>query len=127
MAYIFYGVTSLLLKVSILLDWISTFAPSHGYRNTFYYACVGMIATTTLFYTACILVEIFPCTPRSKLWDHFENGRCVNSYAVNVASSAFNFVLDVIMFGMPHRIIWTLQLSRRKKIATSLLFVAGLL
>ena len=80
-----------------------------------------------LFYTVTIFVMIFACTPRSKIWNHFEEGTCVNIFAVNVASSVFNFVLDLVMLGMPQRVIWRLQLSTKRKIAISLLFAVGIL
>ncbi|KAF1960479.1 hypothetical protein CC80DRAFT_392447, partial [Byssothecium circinans] len=124
-ASILYGVALLLLKVAIFLDWIHMFGGSQGIRGGFYWACIGNIVVNFVFYTALIFVTIFACTPRSKIWNHFEEGTCINIFAVNVASSVFNFVLDLVMLGMPQRVIWRLQLSTKKKVAISLLFAVG--
>lgn len=117
----------LFLKIAILLDWIYIFAPSHGLRGKFYYTCVANIILSLLFYIPLILIEIFACTPRSKIWNSSIDGKCVDIYVVNVASSVFNFVLDLMMLAMPLSVIWKLQLSRRKKVALSMLFTVGIL
>ncbi|KAF2727281.1 hypothetical protein EJ04DRAFT_570519 [Polyplosphaeria fusca] len=127
-AVIIYGVAMLLLKTAILLDWIHIFAPSPGLRTRFYRASVGIMTINILFYIGCILAEIFACSPREKLWNVLLPGRCdVNTYAINVVSSVFNFVIDLVMLALPQGLIWRLQLSLKKKIALSLLFVLGVL
>ncbi|KAF2848571.1 hypothetical protein T440DRAFT_470172 [Plenodomus tracheiphilus IPT5] len=112
----------LLLKISIFIDWIHVFVPPQVVRGGFYYACVGNMVMNIIFYVACLFVEIFACTPREKIWNFFVRGTCVNVYLINVASSVFNFVLDVVMLGMPQYKIWRLQLSKKRKVAISLLF-----
>ncbi|KAH8732138.1 hypothetical protein GQ44DRAFT_735788 [Phaeosphaeriaceae sp. PMI808] len=124
-ACILYGVALLLLKVAIFLDWIHVFGGSQGIRGGFYWACIANIVVNFVFYTTTIFVMIFACTPRSKIWNQLEEGKCVNIFAVNVASSVFNFILDLVMLSMPQRIIWNLQLSTKKKVAVSLLFAVG--
>jgi len=126
-AFVLYFVALLLLKIAIFLDWIHIFVGSPGIRGSFYWACIGNIVVNAIFYTVTIFVMIFACTPRSKIWNRFEEGTCVNVFAVTVASSFFNFLLDLVMLGMPQGIIWRLQLSTKKKVAISLLFAVGVL
>jgi hypothetical protein len=117
----------LLLKVCILLDWIHIFAPSHGVRGRFYWTCISNIIVSVLFYTACVFVEIFACIPRSKIWNTFDKGTCVNVFIVPFVTGVFNLILDVVMLVMPLSVIWRLHLSRPKKIAVSMLFGVGTL
>ncbi|KAF2106974.1 hypothetical protein BDV96DRAFT_654304 [Lophiotrema nucula] len=122
-----YGLAMMLLKVAILLDWIHIFGLSLTIRRKLYLTCILIIGVTIAFYSACVLSEIFACTPRSKIWNVFEPGTCVNTYAINVASSTFNFVLDVVMLVIPQQIIWQLTLSTQKKVAISAVFAVGIL
>lgn len=117
----------MLLKVAIMLDWIHIFALTPAMRRKLYFACVGIIVVTVLFYAACIPAEIWACNPRSKIWNALENGTCINTYAINVASSSLNFLLDLIMLAIPQQVIWHMSLSTQRKIALSTLFIVGVL
>ena len=86
-----------------------------------------MITITTLLYAASSIATFFNCIPGNEMLGSYEHGQCINIFMNNAVSSAFNCLLDLIILGMPHRIIWTLKLSRRKKISISLLFMAGVL
>jgi hypothetical protein len=124
---ILYGLAMMLLKVSIMLDWIHMFALSRSIHRRLYYACIVNISIIITFYFACVFAEIFACTPRSKIWNVFEHGTCVNSYAIMVASSVFNFVLDLAMLALPPYLIWQTTLSTGRKIAISAVFTVGIL
>ncbi|KAF2111376.1 hypothetical protein BDV96DRAFT_690295 [Lophiotrema nucula] len=103
---IIYGNVIMLLKVGILIEWIHIFVP-RGLRNEFFWICHITIWTNVMFYVACTVVEIFGCTPREKIWKKLlPGGRCVNNYAVILASSVINFISGIIVLALPQRIIW---------------------
>jgi hypothetical protein len=126
-ATIVYGLAMALLKISILLDWIHIFAPSSAIRGTFYWACVGNIIINALFYFSSIVAGIFACTPRSKIENFFEHGTCINTPALFLAASIFNLIMDLVMLGMPQKVIWELTLPIRKKMAISVVFAFGIM
>jgi hypothetical protein len=115
----------LFLRLSISIDWIHTFSPRASIRSTFSIICIVNIFINLLFYTICIPLIIFACTPRSKIWNPFQHGTCINVSAVEIATGAFNLLLDLIMVAMPHMVIWRIQLSLRQKLAISGLFAVG--
>ena len=116
-----------LLKASILLEWVHTFVPK-GLRNAFFWTCWVIIVINTLANVALAFVEIFACSPRERYWDRVTvEGKCVNEYAVYVISCVVNTFVDVIILVLPQRVIWTLQVSTRKQIGISLIFMIGVL
>jgi hypothetical protein len=127
LANIAYGIVMLLIKVCILLDWIHIFAPSHGLRGTFYWACIGNIIANAMFYLIYIFLQIFACKPREKSWNFLLPGKCIDVYIYYIVAGAFNLALDLVMLAMPHGIIWRLGFSRKKKIAISGIFIVGTL
>lgn len=120
-----YGVTIMLLKTAILLQWIRVLNPE-GLRDRFFWVCQALIWFHIAFYTACTLVEIWACKPRKRIWDKSVEGRCVNIMAVNIVSSAINSASDLVIFVLPQRIIWKLHMPRRKKMGIFALFAVGL-
>ncbi|KAH8648724.1 hypothetical protein BGZ60DRAFT_570018 [Tricladium varicosporioides] len=102
---ILYGLVIMLLKVSILLDWLRIFVPGVG-----------------------TIVEIFQCNPREKIWNPlFEGGNCpIHMPAHMLASGIINLISDIIILALPQKVIWKLHISRRNKIGVSLLFTIGI-
>jgi hypothetical protein len=122
-----FAVAITLLKASILLEWMRTFVP-RGVRNAFYWTCCVTILINTLSNVALTLVEIFACTPRQKYWNRLSvEGKCVNEYAVYGTSCVLNTLVDILILALPQKVIWTLQVSTRKRIGISVIFAIGVL
>ena len=70
-------------------------------------------------------MEIWECTPRSKIWDAMTPGRCVNINAAFIATAAVNVVSDFLILTLPVCNVWNLQMSVKSKIVISCVFLFG--
>ncbi|KAI4947914.1 hypothetical protein J4E86_008431 [Alternaria arbusti] len=123
---IFYGLVIMLLKVAILLDWLKIFVP-RGQRNAVFWISHVMIWANILFYGVGTLVEIFQCSPRTKIWNPLVEGKCpIDMRSHNMAAGIVNLISDLVILGLPQRVIWQLHMSRASKIGISLLFGIGI-
>ena len=81
----------------------------------------------TAFYIAAVTVVLAQCNPREKIWNPLISGTCINNNANIIATGAFNFVLDVLIFILPIYAIVHLQMPIKQKIGISAVFATGLL
>ncbi|KAB8199980.1 hypothetical protein BDV34DRAFT_230705 [Aspergillus parasiticus] len=121
---IIYGPIIFITKLSILLLFLRVFAPS--FRGTTYFLIQLLIWLNFLFYLADTILKIFECTPRSKIWDEHVPGHCININGPILAASIFNVVSDFLILLLPIVCVWRLQMTFKKKICTSAVFVAGI-
>ncbi|KAI6089741.1 hypothetical protein F4821DRAFT_230826 [Hypoxylon rubiginosum] len=112
------------LKVACLVEWARIFAPQGG---RFKLICYIVVWINVLFYTSTIFASIFACRPISAKWDKLIPGSCINTMALDTISSIFNIVSDFAILLLPQKIIWRLQMTRKRKIGVSLVFAVGLL
>ncbi|KAF2638709.1 hypothetical protein P280DRAFT_482043 [Massarina eburnea CBS 473.64] len=127
-----YGLSLMLVKVAILLSWIRLFVPLKQ-RNAFFWVSHALIWSNVLFYGIGTITEIFQCTPREKIWNPLlieageAGGHCPIDITKHAAASGFiNLLSDLIILLLPQRVIWGLNISRKKKIGMSFLFLVGL-
>ncbi|OGM47030.1 hypothetical protein ABOM_003736 [Aspergillus bombycis] len=121
---IIYGPIIFVTKLSILLLFLRVFALSC--RSVTYFLIQLLIWLNFLFYLADTVVKIFECTPRSKIWDEHVPGHCININVPILAASIFNLVSDFLILLLPIVCVWRLQMTFKKKICTSAVFVAGI-
>lgn len=136
------------MKVIILREWVTIFVAG-GTRNTFWWTSHIMIVITIIFYGMSIVLQNISATPyRRSKWFHglitilltaYTNRSCsvwdvtvpgttrLNPKATPVAGATVNIVLDLITLIIPQRVIWSLNVSKKKKIGVSLVFTIGLL
>jgi hypothetical protein len=132
----------ILIKINILLQCKSTrelsaratltrtredvriFVPDrrHAFTGKLCYALIGL---NTVFYIVFVFLLIFTCVPRRKIWDSTVEGQCLDWRIILVAGNAVTFLSDVIIWVIPQKIIWRLQLERTKKWGLSALFTIG--
>ncbi|KAI0415147.1 hypothetical protein F5X98DRAFT_231398 [Xylaria grammica] len=124
---VFYGPASLLIKISILVNWLRIFVPKNTRGPTFWILHT-LIWTNVVFYFITTVTEIVRCYPREKIWNPFyEGGVCtININDQNIATSIINFISDSTILAAPQWVIWKLQMSRARKWGISLLFVIGI-
>ncbi|CAI6340857.1 unnamed protein product [Periconia digitata] len=114
------------LKAGILLHWTKLFVPT-GYRNGFWWACHITLWVNVVFYTICMFLQIFACSPRHKLWTPWAPGKCADVAMVYIIPACINVVFDFIILLIPQMVIWKLHASTAKKIGISALFAVGIL
>ncbi|KAE8150862.1 hypothetical protein BDV25DRAFT_139457 [Aspergillus avenaceus] len=90
-----------------------------------------------IFFVAGLLVgpffvTVLSCTPPAKFWNSeaHPEGNCMEMDAQQrfyEAHGALNIVTDIIIWLLPMPMLWTIQMSRRKKIGVSAIFGLGVL
>ncbi|KAL6720661.1 hypothetical protein ACLMJK_002586 [Lecanora helva] len=118
-----YSVSILFTKISILLLVKRIFLQCE--YDIFYWIVQGLIIANAIFYTCFLFIPIWVCTPRAKIWHPTLPGHCLNLTVLLMSSAAWNIVSDLAMLSVPLWMIWKLQLSKRRKIASSVVFAAA--
>ncbi|KAF2651817.1 hypothetical protein K491DRAFT_664884 [Lophiostoma macrostomum CBS 122681] len=125
-ATIFYEMTTLTLKLSILLQFLRVFVAT-GDRSLVFWTTQVIIWANTVFYIIMVFISIFACRPMAKLWDSFiTEGQCLNTSLLYLIGLNTNLTLDVIIFLWTQRVIWSLNLSLKDKLKIGVLFLGGL-
>ena len=123
---ILYGVIIGLVKVAALLDWLQLFAPLRMEKSMAWTIYI-VIALNTIYYTAGTIISIFRCHPKKRFWDATTPGTCLEPYGMTLGAGALNMISDFVMFAIPQKVIWSLQMSRAKRAGVSSLFAIGIL
>ncbi|KAI2609365.1 uncharacterized protein GGS25DRAFT_484411 [Hypoxylon fragiforme] len=122
---IYFGLL-ILIKSAILLEWISIFVPA-GTHNFFFWISWSIMAIHALFYISMIILELTACSPFEKTWNPLVSGKCLDTMSIAVIMSTVNLIFDVLIFLLPQKVIWGLQMRSKKKIGLSILFAVGIL
>ena len=85
------------------------------------------MAFNTGYLLSNIILQIFSCTPIAKYYNPDLPGQCVSLVPPDIAWGAMSMASDFAIAILPLPIIWHLQLSKRDKILTSLVFLTGLI
>ncbi|KAK2611193.1 hypothetical protein N8I77_004559 [Diaporthe amygdali] len=114
-------------KAAILWEWKRIFVP-RGTRNRFYWMAWFLLLLNTFFYFIVSFLVIFAYKPVEKTWNILLPGHAiVNRKDIDVVGAAFNLVMDLSMFIIPQPVIWSLQMTKSRKIGLSCMFSLGLL
>ena len=116
-----YLVSLIGYKLSILILYLRLFSVNKIFR----YCTWSMIFFVVGYLSANLCTQIFGCMPRSKYWLPDTPGHCMNYIAAGIAYGSMNFVSDLLIFILPHPIVWRLKLSRREKAGVSFIFMSG--
>ena len=117
-------------KTSILLFYFRLFGTA-GTRQVFRKLLYTTQAVVVLWFIGSIIPGTFRCHPIHDFWDSLIVGTpdarryCTNNNAYYVASSVFNVIIDFWILVLPISIVWTLQLSGRRKVGLSVIFLLG--
>lgn len=128
-AEILYAPNILLVKMSILVQYLKLFAPNKTVNPFVFIGAWIVIASSFIFYVVDMFFTIFACSPREKIWNKFYiGGHCpINYNAIIIATAIFNIISDIAILILPVRSVWKLRMARKKKIGITLLFATGLL
>ncbi|KAI0173110.1 hypothetical protein GGR52DRAFT_571608 [Hypoxylon sp. FL1284] len=121
-----YGLNMLFAKPAVLLEWIRIFVPRPT-RNAFFVTCWILIVINCRFYIAGILAVNFGCHPREKSWYTWLPGTCVDRKRMDIVSSYINLASDIAILLLPQRVIWSLNMSPKRRIGISVIFSMGVL
>lgn len=114
--YIGVGLT----KISILFLYLRLI-PQRGYRIVIW-TCMAFVAAT-IFSTT--VAGLFQCNPVHKAWDTQVPGTCFNQVALYLSNAALNIVQDVLIYFLPIKMLWNIQLPRKQRIALMAVFAIG--
>ncbi|KAI1077037.1 hypothetical protein F5B20DRAFT_593640 [Whalleya microplaca] len=120
------AVTLMVVKAAILMEWNRLFVPC-GTRNPFFWTCLIVLWTHTLFHGSWIIAENLSCIPHRKIWDMMQEGTCIDVKVLYVLAAVINLFTNIIILILPHKVIWSLQMSTKDKIGVSLIFAIGIL
>lgn len=101
------------------------FVPGHKGRT--FYAIHTILWLNASFYLAVMLVQIFECVPREKIWNPMISGKCVNLPDTLICGAAINLVSDLSILVVPIKRVWHLQMTLNRKLGISAVFAAGIL
>ena len=75
----------------------------------------------------CVLASIFQCTPIHKAWDAAGTvpGHCINVNALFLANASLDIFQDAVIYILPMRMLYQIQIPKRQKIALMLVFAIG--
>ncbi|KAI0975977.1 hypothetical protein F4678DRAFT_415428 [Xylaria arbuscula] len=114
-----------ILKVAILLDWIRIFVPA-GVRNLFFWTCQVVMWLNILWHISLIITVNLSCIPYNAIWDLTIRGKCFDKKKIDVAAAVFVLTTDVLILILPHKVIWDLHMSVKKKVGVSAVFCLGI-
>ncbi|KAK3329220.1 hypothetical protein B0H66DRAFT_540454 [Apodospora peruviana] len=119
-ASIFYNLSTLCVKASILFFYLRFAAANPPFRIAVY---------TVLFVVIVYSLNagfsfLYLCNPIRRLWDG-SDGTCVDLYTAFLVSSAINSATDVVILLLPMWLLWPLTMELRQKIAVGLVLMTG--
>ncbi|MCJ1467562.1 hypothetical protein MMC07_006187 [Pseudocyphellaria aurata] len=121
-AMITYGLTITAVKISILLLYRRVFHTPIFKRATL---VVGFLCIAWL--CGNVFSELFLCSPISAAWDPrlIFSDHCRDFQAFLIGITVSNLLLDVIILCTPLPMIWDLNLTTRKKLEVTGVFLLG--
>lgn len=113
------------IKLAILLEFHRIFSPGMNH-NTFsiYHILIWLNFLSYVIFSSLI---IFPCQPIKKFWKPWIDGRCLNFTKIYISAACINSASDLALLIAPQKVIWNLQMSFKRRIGVSAIFLTGLL
>ena len=122
---IWYGVAAAFTKCAILSLYLRVFSPRRW--SPLDTAVRSFIVIICLFYFSITVAKICQCIPREGIWDKSVSATCVNLVALLDASGLFNIISDICILLVPLKGVWSLQMSRMRKIGIYCIFTVGIM
>lgn len=115
-----YYITVSLTKMSILFLYLKLI-PQRSYRIIIW----SMMAFVALTAFTCVIAGIFQCSPIHKAWRPDVPGTCFNQVALYLSNAGLNILQDIIIYILPVKTLWQVQLPKKQRIALIVVFVVG--
>ncbi|KAL2064686.1 hypothetical protein VTL71DRAFT_3824 [Oculimacula yallundae] len=118
---IIYGPCVWCIKVALLLILVRVFTPF----KRIIWAVWAFIFAMLVYNIIATMLKMFICTPFSAVWDTTVPGKCLDSYTLFSVDTSLSILTDLIILILPIPLVWSLQVSTRKKVRTIALLGAG--
>lgn len=120
-----YGPTVFFAKLSLFLLYLRIFSPDRWTRLMIYLGAI----TCFICYMVTAVTMTALCIPRhEESWIiALLSSRCHKAITMTYVQGVFNIVSDFYLLLLPIPVVWKLQLTLRKKIGISAIFMTGLL
>lgn len=76
-------------------------------------------------YVPILLVKINLCTPIHSFWNPTLSRKCINEHALFVFDTSLAVVSDLVVLFLPIPMVWSLNMSGRKKLRVAAVLSAG--
>ncbi|KAH8888073.1 hypothetical protein GQ53DRAFT_826637 [Thozetella sp. PMI_491] len=120
-ASVFYNLSTLFVKASILSFYLRFAAANRPFRIAVY----TVLFVITGYSLNAGFSFLYLCNPIHKLWDGSAEGTCVDLYTAFLVSSVLNAVTDVIILLLPIWLLWPLRVKITQKILVALVLMPG--
>ncbi|QSZ33527.1 hypothetical protein DSL72_005095 [Monilinia vaccinii-corymbosi] len=117
-----YFVCVAVTKVAVLILYLRL-ATSKTLRMLIW----GVMAFVILTSFSCVVATIFQCTPISKAWENPPTnvGSCIQVTALFYANAGLDIFQDLIIYLLPMRMLYYIQIPKRQRYALMLVFAVG--
>jgi hypothetical protein len=86
---------------------------------------LGLIVFSTAWFIGTEMAALLICQPVDAFWHRTKPGKCSNFNAVFLGTGIVDSFIDLIILLLPLRIIFTLNLPMRTRVAVAVIFVLG--
>ena len=109
-----------IIKLSILLLYLRIFINSR-----FRQLCWAGVTFVSCMCVANTLVAIFACRPVAGFYNSNIKATCINDVQFYWATAILNVVTDLYILVLPIPMVWRLQISFKRKLGISAMFMLG--
>lgn len=106
---------------------------------------MAIVALQWIWGVACMILLNLQCIPHNKIWEFYLPGKCISLHTIQLCSASIQLFSDLAMTLLPHKVVWSLQMTctyasvfsllvylltktiGRKKLGVSLVFGCGAL
>lgn len=119
---IIYVPTVFVVKLALLSVMLRIFAPDRRKVLVIHASLIVLLC----YYIPALFIKIFFCKPISAYWYGIEHGgSCIDQQKVIIADSVISIVSDLWILILPVPMLWSLHMSRVKKLRVIALLGAG--
>ena len=119
-----YNTTFPLSRIALVLLYKQIFYV----KQWFIYGCWALISCYAGYIISWVVTVAVGILPVAAYWDtSIKPTHAIDGRKLQLANCSFNIATDVILLAMPLMVIWTLQMSKMRKLGVSALFCLGVL
>ncbi|EPE29945.1 integral membrane protein, putative [Glarea lozoyensis ATCC 20868] len=120
---IIYSIAACLTKLTILSIYRTLFVTQR--KSKFNIMLYAFEAILVIFYGAQTIAKCFECIPRERIWNPSVPGKCLDWDALLVSSGAFSWISDIVIFLIPIKRVWGLNMQRAERTRVIAIFSIG--
>lgn len=111
-------------KIALLISYLRLFKGTN--QSTYVRTVWATIILVFLGHLACTLCLVFACDPVDKSWNPLKDGTCLPPGPSFTGYASVTIASDIIVALLPLPVLWTLNISLKKKIGLAVVFILGL-